>query len=120
MCMTDYDVPDVYCGSYRKANKEHKCEECRRVINKGEKYFYVSGIWDGSPGSFKTCAHCDQAIKLLSRECNGYMHGSIYEDIYDHISEILPWSGIAARLAIGMRRKWRRFDGQGLMKPVQI
>ncbi len=42
----------------RKARKNHKCCECREVINKGDKYTYLSGIWNGEPADFKQCQKC--------------------------------------------------------------
>lgn len=34
----------------------------------------------------------------------------------EHIDPALPWAMQAARVVVGMRRKWQRFDGTGLMK----
>jgi hypothetical protein len=42
----------------RKARVEHKCCECSTVIAKGQKYQYLSGVWDGRGDSFKTCLPC--------------------------------------------------------------
>ena len=59
--MSDFyscEAPQAFSETIRKARKSHKCCECFRQINIGEKYQYVSGIWDGDPDSFKTCLSC--------------------------------------------------------------
>jgi len=52
------DAPSVFRQITRTARKEHKCCECRRVIEPGSKYQYSSGIWDGSAHDFKQCINC--------------------------------------------------------------
>jgi len=42
----------------RRARIRHVCEECRRTIFPGDPYEYVSGVWEGGPASYKTCARC--------------------------------------------------------------
>lgn len=59
------EMPDAFCEVRRKARKEHKCCECRKVIAKGETYIYSSGIWDHRPDSYKTCDRCDR-VKTLA------------------------------------------------------
>ena len=121
MCMIDHDESaSVYSSRYQVARKNHKCEECNRIINVGEKYLYVFGVWGGDARAFKTCSHCEKGMQILTRKCGGYMHGGIYEDLFEHVRDILPWSMTAARLVIGMRRKWQRFDMSGLMKPIEV
>jgi hypothetical protein len=63
------DCDDNYCitggGVNRKARKDHKCCECRRIIKAGETYEYFSGLWrDSGFGDFKTCSHCLAAKDL--------------------------------------------------------
>lgn len=56
--MSDLVVPSAFTEKERKARKIHKCCECTHEITVGEKYQYVSGIWDGEPDSYKTCLSC--------------------------------------------------------------
>lgn len=42
----------------RRARVRHVCEECRRTIFPGDPYEYFSGVWEGGPASYKTCARC--------------------------------------------------------------
>jgi len=55
--MCDAEEPKCFQVITRKARKEHKCCECRKIISKGESYQYCSGIWD-DPQSYKTCSSC--------------------------------------------------------------
>ena len=55
------DAPSVFRQITRTARKEHKCCECRSVINPGDKYMYSSGIWDGSASDYKQCLICGEA-----------------------------------------------------------
>lgn len=50
--------PDAISTVIRKARKVHVCSECCDQIAANESYEYVSGVWDGSPDSFKTCLLC--------------------------------------------------------------
>lgn len=68
------------------ARKQHICVECGRTIQKGEKYEVVSGLWDGEFSTFKTCSDC-----LCVREeffCDGYIYGTIWDDLHTHIDYI--------------------------------
>ena len=42
----------------RKARKTHTCEECREPILKGQRYNYVTGVYDGSWSDGRTCLPC--------------------------------------------------------------
>lgn len=58
--MCDYEMPAVYAEEKRKARKEHKCFECRKIINKGDTYYHHSGCWDGSFSHYKYCERCNK------------------------------------------------------------
>lgn len=70
--------------SYPKARKEHKCCECRRVINKGEVYHKWSGKWDGDLLCQKTCAQCEEIRSAFS--CSGSYE---FERLWDDMEEIV-------------------------------
>lgn len=57
MCFSG-EPPECSTEKIRKSRKEHQCFECGRVIIKGEKYKYVSGVWNREAQSFKTCLDC--------------------------------------------------------------
>ncbi len=56
--MCDVEMPQAFTKKIRRSRKEHKCCECKQVIKVGSEYEYCSGIWEGQPDSFKTCASC--------------------------------------------------------------
>lgn len=116
MCMTDYDPPEFYSAGIRKARKEHKCEECGRVIQPGEPYQYVSGKWDGDLNFFKTCQHCEVTQKWLVENCHGFMHSMTEEDIREHADDYRRMD--LYRLAIGMRNQWTTRKGARMKVPA--
>lgn len=93
MCDCDIgEAPACYTERIRTARKDHRCSECRRRIRAGEKYKYVSGIWDGYPSSYKTCSRCQVATEahiaaeynLDGEHCVPIL-GSLIESIRDCI-----------------------------------
>jgi len=54
------DYPRIGSCINRKARKHHKCYECKRVIDIGQKYQYIKGNWDGKWLEFKTCLSCEE------------------------------------------------------------
>lgn len=79
----DYDSPSFYYAKIRKARKVHKCYECKKPIQPGQKYEHVSGAWDGRIDSFNTCLDCVSIRNVLF--CDGYLHGGQYDYLYEHI-----------------------------------
>ena len=59
------DGPSALSGVWRTARKPHRCYACRETIHPGHRYRYTSGIWDGTPHSFKHCARCWTMIDRL-------------------------------------------------------
>ena len=81
---TDCDEgPSFFSSRERKARKEHKCNECRRIISPGETYEYIAGVWDGSFDTYKTCSDClsvrDEFFK------SGYILSDIWMDLREYI-----------------------------------
>ncbi len=120
MCMIDNcDRPEFCCTSMVKARKPHKCGDCRRVIQPGEQYERVFGKWDGQTDSHKTCTHCVEASKWLTRECGGYVFGGIREDLREHWGEEKHYrTRELAKLIWGMKRKWTNRRGGLMPLPV--
>jgi hypothetical protein len=100
----------------RKARKEHRCGECWRTIAKGETYRLHTSCYDHYVCTSKVCAHCQVACRWLSQNCGGWIFEAVREDIHEHVSEYPGLALPLLRLEVGMRRKWRRFDGAGLMR----
>ena len=82
-CVCGYDgdgeSASVCTIQMRKARKEHICCECGEKIQKGEKYEYVAGCWDGAWDTYKTCFVC---LKIRDGICCGfYIYGTLRETI---------------------------------------
>ena len=56
------DFPQAFQSFERKARKPHKCCDCGSEIKPKEVYQYSSGIWDGSPDSYKQCLPCHNLV----------------------------------------------------------
>jgi hypothetical protein len=106
MCaIEDYDDPSIYCEEVRKAKKEHICSECRRAILKKENYRNVFGVWENKPTTFKTCSHCMIPQDWLRKECNGFLHGNLEDEILEHAEEYKKI--FLYRWVVGIRRQWK-------------
>ena len=117
MCMIDdSERCDVWNAAQKVARKPHICTECRRQISPRESYTNIRALYDGHWSTYKQCSHCRVATDWLWQECGGYLSEGVQEDINEHAQgyqKLSLW-----RLAFGMARQWKRFDGNGLM-PVQ-
>jgi hypothetical protein len=105
MCSIDYDVASVYSETDRIARKEHICCECSRIIEKKEKYRHVFGVWVGKVSIFKTCSNCLKPQEWLKKECGGFLHGNLEDEIFEHASEYRKI--FLYRWLIGIRKKWK-------------
>ena len=57
----EYDCdgfPEFQTVETRKARKDHKCCECRQVIQKGQRYEAFTCKFDGAVETTKTCEAC--------------------------------------------------------------
>lgn len=95
----------------QRAAKAHRCDECGRAINKGERYEYFTGLSADSGYWYttRTCPHCLGARHWLQVECNGWLFEAVYEDLKEHFEEQPDLH--LGRLLVGMRRRWARRDG---------
>lgn len=119
MCMID-DGESLanHSAVTRVARKAHTCHECGREIAPGETYEFAKGIMEGGWFQFKTCGHCIAVRTWLTEVCGGYCYESVGDDLRQHFRDGYGlWLG---RAAAGMRRKWRRFDGDGLMPVMTL
>ena len=79
----DGDGPDVFTERLLVARKEHECCECHEPIEPGQQYERVTGLWEGSWGTFKTCMLC----RTVSRDfmsC-GRTFGYLWQDLHDYL-----------------------------------
>lgn len=118
MCMVDDgDGWEVCRVEQRRAAKAHRCDECSRTIEPGENYEWLTGLFDGSWSTYRTCQHCKAVATWLKVVCGGYLSGGVYEDLYEHWNEgyVSMWLG---RAILGMRWGWCRRGSTEMMKPL--
>lgn len=87
------EMPSVYQCDRPKARKEHRCCECRGVIQVGEIYNKHHGIWGGEAADYKVCNECEELRALVDA---GVAHSEdktpfqqLYETVFD--SRNLQW-----------------------------
>ena len=101
----------------RKARKTHSCHECGREIERTEKYLFEILVDDGRIRAIKTCAHCQVARAWLDEECDGWVYGSIAQDIYDHAQIDDYYGADLVAMSASIEGRWRALDGTLLPVP---
>lgn len=117
MCMVeDADFATMFADSVVTARKQHKCSECFRVIEPGEKYRKYFG--KGVDGTFhgKTCIHCEVLMEWLQQNCGGYLFEGVLEDFQEHASDYQRMD--LWRLTAMARNQWRSVR-KNILLPVQ-
>ena len=88
-CATVYCDVDDYCTMLREeqptARKQHKCHECRRVIEVGEKYNLEVTLYDGEISTYKTCLDCMSIRREFFK--NGFYYEGIVEALGEHVKD---------------------------------
>lgn len=90
MCDCDILSPDVYGEKQVRSRKKHNCYECRVPIQKGDRYYKISGCWDGSWNNYKICQDCYDLGKYLQdkEDCFCWEFGNLFQEIRDgHLFE---------------------------------
>lgn len=83
------ELPKCYRERTATARIEHRCCECLKLIEIGEKYISATGIWNGAWESHKTCARCDH-LKTLTLRKYPPVHddeGPIFGELMEYIRE---------------------------------
>lgn len=118
MCMLDYSdgAVSMIGDEWRKAKKEHRCKECKRTIEPGERYSYETFHWDGEFHVHKTCEHCIVVRDWLQAECGGWLFGGVEEDFDEHSNKY--GRADLLRISVGMDWKWCGPSGRLLPVPA--
>jgi hypothetical protein len=119
MCRVDYcdDRALILADEMLTARKDHKCQECGRLIQVGERYSRERGKFDGRMFTHKTCAHCLVAVEWMNDTCGGYVYGEVEEELREHWHEDTTYRRRElARLIWGMGRFWR--TRRGALMPI--
>lgn len=82
--MCDCEMPSCSTQSTPRARKAHTCCECRGGILPGERYQLITGVWEGSGSSYKTCLQCAalrSPLKKLTGCCTAFheLYGELRE-----------------------------------------
>lgn len=80
------ESPEFFEEKEIAAKTPHKCGECGREINKGEKYLRAVGKWDGVISTYKTCSDCKSIREQFF--CKSGDFGYIFYDLREYISEV--------------------------------
>jgi len=83
-CMIDSgemcDPPAVFTETLVVAKKPHTCCECGDIIQPGQQYELVKGLWDGSWSKFRTCSIC---ARIRRAYCCSWTYGDLRADLWD-------------------------------------
>jgi len=114
MCMVDDgDAPEASVTTTPKAAKPYVCGECRRTIEKGERYLKYKMLYEGTWIESKHCLHCHQLASWLVGECGGFPCDQLIEDFEQHAIETKRFDMM--RQLWGAKHKWQR---RGQLMPV--
>lgn len=98
-----------------KARKPHKCYECSRTIEPGERYQRFVGKWEGEIQRYDTCASCEEIRTVFS--CGeGWTWGQLWEDMYElAFPNLTTGSECFHQLSVPARQfvleRWRKWKG---------
>lgn len=100
----------VLHSSTPKARKDHRCDSCSRMIEKGETYLSQDNVYDGMRYGFKACSQCRALWSWVANrdDFEWYDEGI---DLGEWLGEYRHEALTIARLWVYFRRKWRRLDG---------
>ena len=116
MCQFDWndDVLTPLTTQDRVARKPHKCVECARVIDPGERYRFETGLFDGKIWTYKTCVHCLAVRDWLWEHCGGFLFDMVKEDFLEH-KDKQPGRAVLRAMVAMDRYQWRM---NGKLMPV--
>jgi hypothetical protein len=87
--------PSFHNENIQTARKKHRCYECLKDILPGEKYEYVSGVWDGDFMVYKTCLDCKS---IRDTFFDSWFYTQVWENFQDEFGyhdSVVPESCIA-------------------------
>ena len=87
--------------THPRARKPHKCSECGRTIEPGERYERTAGSWEGDFFTSLACLHCARA-RVIADYSDGFRAQWRYQSGALMPLPESPWSdarGLIERLA---------------------
>lgn len=102
------------------ANCAVRCSECRRVISKGKEHERITGKYDGTRISWRTCMDCRNIATGLS--CDGRVHGTLWTDLegdgptdeyaaFNNFSEVCVGQVETASAKAYLVKRWQKWKG---------
>ncbi len=97
-------VDTVLADETLTARKPHICDHCGKLIEAGQEYQRLRGIWDGTPGVFKSHPDCRRAaakmhkMKDLLYDEGVLLMSDVEQD--DHEWLLAEFPAVAGRLGI--------------------
>lgn len=70
-------APDYFAVAYPRSRKQRACCECTYIIQPGEQYERIAGVWDGVWGHYVTCWTCAGQRQALYDDGNYDPHEGI-------------------------------------------
>ncbi len=105
-CSCDAIMPSFFTKTMRQAVRQHKCSECRRLIQCGERYEFISGKWEGVIHTYKSCSHCLAVRDFLECEAHCYCieFTSVMSDAFEYMHHESPVGFAVGRLLVAVRQ----------------
>lgn len=79
----DYEPASVYRETNPQSRKQYVCCECGSTIEPGDRHQCITGLWDGTWDTFRTCATC---ARIRSEYCP---HGAVFGGLAEALWECL-------------------------------
>jgi RNA polymerase subunit RPABC4/transcription elongation factor Spt4 len=90
MCGCD-ERAEVYEDKWPKANKEHQCVECHKIIMPGEIYCRTSmKTWGGGWSHHKTCEKCQDLIESMMAMGFCFLIGELWDAHAEYLEQYAP------------------------------
>lgn len=117
MCAIEDCEPWKVCRQEnRRARKQHRCTECGRTIQTGERYSCITGLAEDHWQRFRICNHCLAAGRWLDIMCSGWPLTMLCDELREHSEEFQ--SDLLGDLYQSVRNGWQ--DGQAPIPDVEV
>lgn len=77
----DGEAPAIFHRTVMKAALNHRCTECKGIIEKGQHYENSTGLWDSHWSTFRKCCFCMAFESAMEGQYRGFMHTSQFGEM---------------------------------------
>lgn len=106
------DQPEFWSMRSVKGKKEHKCCECRLLIEKGALHTVTSGKFDGEFFSERTCSLCSEIATKFT--CGAVNLGDFWQEMRDYGFQQMTTGcldGLSSPAKTFLLGRWREWKG---------